>query len=167
MGDLFFLTLRVIVYIPYPHARGKAVQVKRAKESAMRNIKEWGMCSKTATTINHCHPGNHTYNYDELCIFSHWCRDLRMKILVHHWKECGSIIYHKSGKWCSIPMKTRPLNERSEKLEQPVSTTKQIIKLSHTKLTQQNINQSLILTRLPTQPHTYSSRGSLIEKHSK
>lgn len=71
MGNLFFLTLRVIVYIPYPHARGKAVQVKRAKESAMRNIKEWGMCSKTATTINHCHSGNHTYNYDELCIFSH------------------------------------------------------------------------------------------------
>lgn len=53
MGNLFFLTLRVIVYIPNPHAGGKAMQVKREKESAMRNIKEWGTCSKTTTTINH------------------------------------------------------------------------------------------------------------------
>lgn len=65
MHDLFFLTLQVIVYIPYLLARGKAVQVKRGNE------KEWGMCSKTATAINLRHPGNHTYTYDEQCFFSH------------------------------------------------------------------------------------------------
>lgn len=31
MGDLFLLTLRLIVYIPNPHVRRKAMQVKREK----------------------------------------------------------------------------------------------------------------------------------------
>lgn len=85
MHDLFFLTLQVIVYIPYLVARGKAVQVKRGNE------KEWGMCSKTATAINLRHPGNHTYTYDEQCFFF-------PPFSAQFKGKEGSIVCHMSGK---------------------------------------------------------------------
>lgn len=45
MGDLFLLTLRVIVYIPNSHVKGRAMQAEGERESARMKIKEWGMCS--------------------------------------------------------------------------------------------------------------------------
>lgn len=46
MGDLFSLTLRVIVYIPNPHAGAEAVQVKRERERWTERHREWGVFSK-------------------------------------------------------------------------------------------------------------------------
>lgn len=50
MGDLFSLTLRVIVYIPNPYAGEEAVQVKRERERWTERHREWGgLLEKTAS----------------------------------------------------------------------------------------------------------------------
>ncbi len=46
MGDLFLLTPRVIVYIPNPHVRGKAVQVKERERVQEEKLKSGGCAVK-------------------------------------------------------------------------------------------------------------------------
>lgn len=48
MGDLFSLTLRLIVYIPNPHAAGEARQVNREKEGE-EDRKRGGLLEKKNT----------------------------------------------------------------------------------------------------------------------
>lgn len=100
------------------------------------------MCSETATVINHCHPGTHTHNYD----------DLRFFFLLHTNAEINTQMFwciHEGDKlvffFCvvsmkddesSIHLKTLPLNERSYKAGSTsrfwLQTNRQTVTHTHT-----------------------------------
>lgn len=101
---------------------GRLRERKRVKEEKIKRV-EGGMCSETATAINHCHPGTHTHTIMMTCAFfffvfhtnaeintwMFWCIREGDKLV-----SFLCVVSVKDGE-SSIHLKTLPLNERSDK----------------------------------------------------
>lgn len=167
---LSLLTLGVIVYIPNPHVRGKARQVKREKESERgKKLKVRGrggrVRSETATVINHCRPGTHTHTqlWWHALFFSstpmqrltHECSGASVKGISYFFVcVCVCVVSVKDDESC-IHLKTLPLNERSYKAR---STSwlwfqRNHQTVTHTKKEQNNIHKH-------TLSHTFTHTSS-------